>query len=388
MEKIVCLSEYRYYKNRTFRLLSRYKRQLLNLEFYGFVIDRKSSLFWKKNGYKVRSLLFTNCSFSKKTAKSIIKYCNRIVELSVKNCHGIFSCNVLDICSKKRISTVTLRELNIMSNCEMNDHVFSRLLTVYPNIKKIAVCLVNDRHYNTIYKDEYFEQDVKSSQPDYDSKKLFSHSAVYKYLKLSSLIEELIYEEVDKDTCQMHSNLINSLQHAPNLKLKKFNFTPSSFSTVPELALKMFFTVQSSLECIVLKGINFSSQSFSYLLDNCPQLKSLELEDLKSSKNMINLEPMYIDYEIFEKLISSNLRIVRLYFDFRFKEKEYVHSHRVNKKLEELSIVSKSLLKKDILLFLKIFCNLSHLNLTNCNVDDAVLQIILKYQVSTKLFHL
>lgn len=381
MEKIVCMPEYASNIKQTFKLLSKSRRQLLNLEFQGFKIDRRCKRFWKECGHKIHSLTFMGCSFKEKTARKLIRYCNQVEQLSVNYCDGIFTFNVVDFCLRKGITMHSLRELNIMYSGEMTDHIFNRLFEIYPSVRSIAVSLLNDRFYNVIYRNVYFEQDVRSDQPIYDSMEIFSHSAVYNKLKSGS-VEELMYREADIDTCRMHSNLVAALQCAPNLKLKRFHFRPSYFSAVrePSSALRMFISAQNNLEDVCLVGIYFSSQCLGHLLDSCPRLRFVVLEDLLSYEHS---EPMTLRYDIFEKLASASLYTLKLHFDFRFEEKEYAaRCSGSNRTLRDLSIISSSLLKGDVLLFLETFCNLAYLNLGKENVDNALLQVILKYQVS------
>ena len=379
-EKLVCVSGYN--RKKVFGVLSRSVHCHPNLQFQGLFVGRRSVQFWKKCGHEIHSLDFINCRFSKKAARSVICRCDCLKYLSLQSCSGFFSCHVFDYCMKKAIRRTNLKSIKVGNDADMSDYIFKQIFQVYPHIKSIAVSLVNDRLYNTVYKDAYFEQITKSRTPVYESKNIFSHSAIHERLRVSSdMIQDLEYIEVDRDVSHMHSNFFDAIYHNPNLKLRSIFFSPSSFNIPSQSALSAFFVRQDKLEHVVLKKNHFNNQCCSLILDNCVNLRYLELVDSDVGQDSVNYAPIILCQDIFEKFVSSKLRSLKLHFDFRLEELEPIRSVEINDTLRYLSINSNSILRKNISMLIEAFQSLTCLDLSNSNLDDALMQIILRYQV-------
>lgn len=380
-EKLVCVREQD--KKRIFNFLTKMEHIRPNLEFHGLPIDRTSARFWRKRGDLIQSLTFVKCKFTPKAAKLVIDHCDLMKELSIRGCSGFFSCNVFDCCTKKKLARNSLESLRIENDVDINDYIFDQIFRVYSQVKSIALTLVNDRYYDAVYRNVYFKKAGLPS-PVYQSKDIFSHSAIYEKLKNSSqLIQDFEYAEIDRDVSHMHNlNFFAAVSRNPDLKLRKIYFCPSSFNIPSQIALNTFFARQDQLEHVVLKKNHYSNHFCSLLLSNCVNLRYLELVDsnVNQDGNEHALESITLCQNVLDKILSSKLSTLKLHFDFQFELSEVVSSVE-NRTLRCLSVNSSCLFSRNILAFVEVFRTLTCLNLSGCNLDDALMQILLENQV-------
>lgn len=142
------------------KVLSKSRRQLLNLEFSEFHFDEYPIKFWKKHGSKVHSLVLSDCTINKETVYELLTHCKNLFYLSWQNPFSTFTF-YQQLFSKRNLDYLIHHEIKndlcylnvgIDETCDNKTHeivnnILKKLIHIFP---KIDILKLGDNNIHSL----------------------------------------------------------------------------------------------------------------------------------------------------------------------------------------------------------------------------------------------
>lgn len=199
--------------NVVIQTLENSQRKVFNLEFYDTNFNEnilRSHDFWVKCGWRIESLVFSDCILSDSTLKHIIEYCDNLKCLSLENASNraegqkMCSENCLNdlISLDIRQENLYFLEININETGWISNNFLRTLFTIYPNIKEFSF-------YCDTVEDDFNTGEVTDEALLRSNEKCTFTSVLKKLIDSQAELDSIILDVMDYETldflpaCQM-----------------------------------------------------------------------------------------------------------------------------------------------------------------------------------------
>lgn len=382
VEKLVCRDAVFGNREAFVRTIENTSRKILNLEFVWVnLADSWSLAFWKTFGPKIRSLWFTDCSFSEQTLKHVILYGCELQSLSLKEKDYKWECEhdpvfggyaSLDelVDSQIRRESLSSIEVNVHQENDISSKWIQNLFTIHPNIKDFTL----------------FSK-FRSAKETGEPRKNHRFSILSQILtNMRTTFESIVLGELDGFEFPQTFWETNSRLTFPRLRKIRVTVRPD----VPNQVYVDFFTRHPQLKVVIIAtcfnrdqngdliGLQIQ-QIVGGLLQACVHLRSLKLESvtfLYTGPKIV----LPVDEGFFAKLLDSSLITFNYdpcLYDMKLVTPVPADTCIINNNLNSLSFPRGP--ERDMTALLsRLFQGLTHLEVHV--IDDDGLQSILKFQ--------